>query len=184
MSMTRVGVGVASLALLVVAGSGCWGRLFSEGVGVVTGARGKVVVARKPGDLTRYRGLRLTPVTVAPELEAPAAVPGLIREALFDAAHKSGLTPTGTPALVLTAEVIHYESGGIVDTAIGPLDEVIVRARLNDAQSNAVVAEANLLGRSKATTSSGAENLSKGIGKAFRSWLKDAGFGKDVKDED
>jgi len=80
--------------------------------------------------------------------------------------------------LTLSAEIIHYETAGVVDTAIGPLAEVIVRAKLVDAQTGEVVAQANLIGRSKATMSSGAKDLSAGVGKALDKWLKEGGLRK------
>jgi hypothetical protein len=63
-----------------------------------------------------------------------------------------------------------------VDTAIGPLEQVVVRTKLTDAQSGAVVAAANLIGRSKATSSSGAKSVSAGVGKALDQWLKGGGL--------
>jgi hypothetical protein len=78
--------------------------------------------------------------------------------------------------LKLSGEIIHYESGGVVDAAIGPLSEVIVRCKLYDASTNELLTEANLIGRSKATTSSGSRNLAEGVGKAMSMWLKEHGF--------
>ncbi len=67
-------------------------------------------------------------------------------------------------------------TGSIVDTALGPLEEAVVRATLTDAQSGNVVAETNLIGRSKATSSRGAAHLSAAVGKALDKWLKEGGL--------
>ena len=47
-----------------------------------------------------------------------------------------------------------------------------------DAQSGAVVAEANLIGRSKASSSSSAVKVSAGVGEALEKWLEDGGLKK------
>ena len=100
----------------------------------------------------------------------------MIRADLAAVVEKRGLRPEGDPGLKLSGEIVHYESSSTVDTAIGPLEEVIVRAKLTDAQGGNVVAEANLIGRSKATSSSGAKSVSAGVGEALDKWLKDGGL--------
>jgi len=151
-------------------------RAISEGVATVTGASGKVVDIAKGPRLTSYEGIRIADISVSPGLKVPADIPALIRKEFTDAAQKAGLTGGGTPALKLSAEIIHYESGGVVDEAIGPLEEVVVRTKIMDAADGKLLAEANLIGRSKATTSSGAKNLAEGLGKAMAKWLKASGL--------
>jgi hypothetical protein len=167
--------------------TGCMGRMISEGLGAATGASGKVVSAGATPWLTAYRSLRVEPVTVASATSVPADVPGVIRADFEAAAMNRGLTPNGKPVLKLVSEIIHYETSDTVDTAIGPLAEVILRARLIDAQSGKVIAEANLIGRSKATSSSGAKTVSAGAGKALGKWLNAGGLKKEKggeKEED
>ncbi|MCK6457609.1 MAG: hypothetical protein L6Q92_13900 [Phycisphaerae bacterium] len=171
-----------ALAAMVATGVGCLGRIVGEGAGVMLGARGKVIDVKRPPRLSNYKGIRIESIAVSPGLVAPANLAGLIRSQFSQAATKMGLTASGTPAFSLRGEIVHYESGGAVDTAIGPLEEVIVRTKLMDSTGN-VLGEANLVGRSKATTSSGAENLAEGAGKALRSWLKEAGL-RDADDKD
>ena len=154
---------------------GCMGRLISEGVGQARGASGKVVEIGMTPDLTKYKGLRIEPITVAPGLQAPSDMPALIGSDLASAAAERGLMPEGQPGLTLSGQIVHYESSSTVDTAIGPLEEAVLRTKLTDA-SGTVVAEAQLVGRSKATSSSGAKNLSEGVGKALDKWLKDGGL--------
>lgn len=168
---------LAGLALGIVCCAGC-GRAVSEGMGVALGASGKVVDSAPVADLTRYKGMQIEPITVAAEVRVPAEMPSMIRADLTTTAAARGLTPEGPSALVLSGQVIHYETAGTVDTAIGPLAEVIVRAKLANAQTNEVVAQANLVGRSKATMSSGAKDLSAGVGKALDKWLKEGGLKK------
>lgn len=176
--MTRVITKMVTTAVLSMLCCGCTGRLISEGVGSVTGATGKVIDAGMAPDLTRYKSLRIEPITVSSGLQVPAEVPTMIRADLAAAAESRGLKLEGEPGLKFSGEIIHYETGSVVDTAIGPLEEIVVRTKLTDAQSGHVVAEISLIGRSKATSSSGAKKLSAGVGKALDTWLKHGGLKK------
>jgi hypothetical protein len=169
---------------ICLANAGCMGRLISEGMGAATGAAGKVVDVQKPKDLSRYKGFKVESVTAAPGLMMPADTPALVRQNFNEAAEKKGLRPNGTPALKLVGEIIHYEPIGIVDEAMGPLEEVIVRTKLMDADTGQLLTEANLIGRSKATTSGGVKNLSEGAGKALKKWLKECGFKGDEEEQE
>jgi hypothetical protein len=149
LTITLMAVALSTLSL------GCMGRVFSEGMGAATGASGKVVEIGMTPDLTKYKGLRVEPIAVAQGAQAPAEMPDMIRMDLAAAAEKRGLRPEGEPGLKLSGEIVHYESSSTVDTAIGPLEEVVVRTKLTDTRSGTVVAAANLIGRSKSTSSSG-----------------------------
>lgn len=168
---------------LVLPNAGCMSRLIKEGAATVTGASGKVVEIHKARDLSKYKGLTIESLTASPGLKLPGEITALVRQNFGEAAVKRGLKPNGTPGLKLAGEIIHYESGGLVDEAVGPLEEVIVRTKLIDADSGEVLTEANLIGRSKATTSGGVKNLAEGSGKALSKWLKECGI-KGEEDED
>jgi len=166
---------VAALAVSTLC-VGCLSRLFSEGMGEVRGASGKVVETGKTPDLAAYKGLRVEPITVSSGSQTPADMPGMIQANLAAVAEKKGLTPDGRPGLRLSGVIIQYETSSMVDKATGPLAEVIVQAKLIDARSGDVVAEANLIGRSKASTSSNVKDMAAGVGKALDQWLKDGGL--------
>jgi len=155
---------------------GCMGRLFSEGMGSAKGASGKVVDSGSRQDLSQYKSLKIESITVAQGLHSPAGMSERIHADLVAVADERGLRSGGTPGLRLSGEIIHYETGSKTDTVLGPLEEVVVRARLMDAQNGNVVGETNLIGRSKATSSSGDKNLSAGVGKALDEWLTDGGL--------
>lgn len=155
--------------------TGCVGRMVSEGMGAARGASGRAVENGATPRLTSYKGLRVEAITIAAGSQAPDSIARMIQADLQSAASKRGLMAEGEPALKLVGEIIHYESSSTMSKAIGPLAEVIVRARLIDAGSGKVVAEANLVGRSKATTSSGNADLAGGVGKALGKWLKAGG---------
>ena len=161
---------------LSLLGFGCMGRLFSEGMGQASGASGKVVETGMTPDLTNNKSLRIESITMTSGSQTPAEMPGMIQADLMAVAQKRGLTPEGNPGLRLSGVIIQYETSSTVDKVTGPLSEVIVQAKLTDAQSGNVVAEANLIGRSKASSSSNVTDLSAGVGKALDQWLKDGGL--------
>lgn len=167
-------VTLAALALSIGC-TGC-GRLIREGAGAARGASGKVVSADSVADLTSYNNIRIEPIGIAQDLQVPSEMPSMIRMDMLAAAESRGLLGDGGPALKLSGEIVHYETAGTVDTAIGPLEEVIVRTTLVDAQTGKVLAQANLIGRAKATMSSGPRNLSGGVAKALSSLLKAGGL--------
>jgi len=101
---------------------------------------------------------------------------GLIREEFTKVSAKKDLTSDGQPCLQVSGEVTNYETAELVDTAIGPLEECIVRAKLTDADTQRVLAVANLVARAKSTTAGGVKNLSEGVGKALSKWLKTGGL--------
>lgn len=171
MILTLTAVALGSLC------AGCVGRLVAEGMGQARGASGRVVEIGMTPDLTKYKGLAIQGISVAPGLQAPSEMPAMIERDLGDAARDRGLMTGQQPGLTLSGQIVHYEASSTVDTAIGPLAEVVLRTKMTDASGN-IVAEANLVGRSKATSSSGAKDLSEGVGKALNRWLKDGGLKK------
>lgn len=176
--MTRAMTMTLAALTVTIACTGCVGRMIKEGMGAATGASGKVVDGGPLPDLSHYRAVTVEPVTVATDIRVPPEMSQLVQAELTSAAVDRGLALSGQPALTISGEIIHYETAGMVDTAIGPLAEVIVRTRLTDAGTGKIVGTANLIGRSKATVSSGAEDLADGVGKALSKWLKEAGIDK------
>ncbi|MEW6251318.1 MAG: hypothetical protein AB1716_11770, partial [Planctomycetota bacterium] len=167
---------VLGVSLLAGSNLGCMGRAISEGLGVVRGASGKVVDIERPQPLEQYRGFRVGSVTVTSGLETPPDLARLIREEFTKVSAKKNLPSDGQPCLQVSGEVTNYETAELVDTAIGPLEECIVRAKLTDADTQRVLAVANLVARAKSTTAGGVKNLSEGVGKALSKWLKAGGL--------
>lgn len=176
MSVLRIVAGIIGVSILAGSNIGCMGRAISEGLGVVTGASGKVVHINKVQPLDAYRGFKVGSLTVTPGLKVPPGIPSLIREEFLKVAARKKLTPDGTPRLMVNGEVTNYETADVVDTAIGPLEECIVRAELRDEQTQQILAVANLVSRAKSTTAGGEKNLSEGVGKALSKWLKAGGI--------
>ncbi len=171
------------VALLLCASQvGCMSRAVREGVGAVRGASGKVVTRKRPPNLARFQGISVDSIEIAAGLDVPSEIPAMVRQAYLDAGADLGLSTGGSPALEVSGEIIHYETAGTVGQATGPLEEIIVRTRLGEAGSENALGEANLVGRSKATTSSGRHNLAKGAGKALEKWLKKSGLDREEDD--
>ena len=177
--MNRKSVFVVVALFICAANVGCMGRVIREGAGAVTGASGKFVELHTPSSLANYRGLTVESITVAQGLRVPGDIATLVRQSYADAIEDLVLTPGGSPALAVSGEIIHYETGGTVSKAIGPLQEIIVRTQLIDAGTKQFLGEANLIGRSTALTSGGSHNLAEGAGKALTKWLHDSGVEKD-----
>lgn len=156
---------------------GC-GRMFSEGMGEATGASGRVVEVGQTTNLANYQGLSVEAISVKPGMRIMSGMPEMIRSDLVSAGEKRGLSSSGTPRLRLTGEITYYEGSSTTDTVLGPLAQVIVSAKLIDIKSGKMVAAADLVGRAKASSASGAASLSAGVGKAFGQWLESSGLKK------
>jgi hypothetical protein len=170
-STARIAILSLVAGLTAASSTGCVGRLLREGAGLA-GARPKVIQMGDETNLTIYTGLIVEPVTNPDDVPVPETFADLITGQFEAAADKLELTQDATPALRLTTYILHYESGGIVDEVIGPLEEVVLRATLTDVATGQTVSVANLVSRSKATTSSGKKSLSAGAGKALHQWLR------------
>ncbi len=177
--MNRKSIFVVVALFICTANVGCVSRAIREGAGAVRGASGKVVELQAPSSLAHYRGLTIESITVAEGLGVPSDIVTLVRQSYADTSKDLVLAPGRSPALAVSGEIIHYETGGTVSKAIGPLQEIIVRTQLIDAGSKQFLGEANLIGRSKALTSGGSRNLAEGAGKALTEWLHDSGVEMD-----
>lgn len=172
--MTRAVVTtLAAVAALGMICSGC-SRMFAEAKGT-GGASGRVSDQSTSLGLSRYASMDVDDITIANGVNVPSEMPNLIRSDLVSVTDRRGLGRGGNPKLRLSGEIIHYEDGSKLDAVISPFQEVVLRTRLIDVQSGAIVQETNLIGRSKASTSSGVESLSEGVGEALDTWLKNGG---------
>lgn len=172
--ISRITMMIVLVGALSLCSTGC-GRMFSEGMGAATGASGRVAEVGQTADLSSYRGLTVEPISIAPGLRAPTGMLDLIRKDLTAAGQSRGLTSTGTPRLRLAGEVIHYEDSTTVDTLLGPLEQLVLRATLTDTESGRSVASANLVGRAKSSSASGTTHISAAVAKALDQWLEGSG---------
>jgi len=165
---------LVSAALLSTLCLGC-SRMFAEAKGT-GGASGRVSDSDESRNLSIYASMEVDDITIANGVNAPSEMPAMMRSDLIAVTARRGLGNGDNPKLRLSGEIIHYEDGSKLDAVIGPFEEVVLRARLIDVQSGAIVQETNLIGRSKASTSSGVESLSEGVGKALDTWLDNGGI--------
>ena len=176
MTVSRSLAAVLGISLVAGSNMGCMSRAISEGLGVVTGASGKVVNIQQPQQLQKYRGFKVESITVTPGLKTPPNIASLVREEFTKVGADKKLTSDGKPCLQVSGEITNYETADAVDTAIGPLEECILRAKLMDAETQQLLAVANLVSRAKSTSAGGEKHLSEGIGKALSKWLKAGGI--------
>ncbi len=151
--------------------TGCMGRMIREGAGVVTGASGKAVELQPLSgrQLDQYGSISFDSLgTDMPNV--PSSLPDRIRRQTLEALREKKLFGDGGPALVIRGRIIHYETGGAVDAAIGPLQEVIARVELADA-SGGTIGVANIIGRAKSLTAGGEGNLAEGAAKGIVEWI-------------
>ncbi|HEY3243709.1 MAG TPA: hypothetical protein VGM03_10190 [Phycisphaerae bacterium] len=163
------------VTMILICGSGCLGRLISEGAGAVTGARGKAVEiqpVRTGKPLSEYGSVEFESLRSDIGTQVPDEVLRLIPADTLKMLREDKLFTGGGPPLRISGQVIHYETGGAVDKAIGPLQEVIARITLSDGRSGAAIGEANVIGRAKSSTASGAQNLAEGCAKGIAGWIR------------
>jgi hypothetical protein len=174
--MTKIRTTMLAATIVSTLALGCTGRIIREGMGTATGASGKVVDSGSGGSLSQYKSLAIGPITVAGELKGASHMPPMIQGDLNKVVHDRHLDKSSGPGLKMTGEIVHYEAASAVSTVADPLEEVIVRATFTDAATGETVAQTNLIGRAKATTSSGDRSLAAGVGKALDEWLEQRGM--------
>ena len=174
---------IMTLALSSIGGS----RGIKEGLYAVTGASGKTTLIKgDPSNLAAQYG-SCTVETFQNDIGdiCPQSfldkLPGVIQERLrhkprslgdkFGGKEKGEMGPFFTgPAnktILITGRVIQYDIGDIANKAMGPLDEAICRVQILDADTNTMLAEANLTSRVKSSVRTGPSEMAEGIAKAI-----------------
>lgn len=175
--MNRGTILVGSLAGLILLAGGC-SRVFKEGLGAATGAKGVAIplkpVAGSPSDrpLGAYERFELGSITDGINGQTP---PGLLTQlpAEFEKqlAAKKLPNPASGKTLVIRGEIRHYEASGLFGQAFGPLEEVIARIELVDKDSGNVLGVANCVGRTKESINMGVRAKAEGLAKAIVGWI-------------
>lgn len=168
---------VSAVSLLIT--QGCVGRLVSEGVGSVTGAKGTYMELQPVGEATRstaladYTNFEMAPFGMDPGVRVPLmfteSFPDKFRQYL--AKEKLPQDSRGK-TLVIRGRILHYESAGLAGEIFGPFEEVIARVELVDKESGKVLGVANCIGRSQESVNKGAEDKAEGLAKAVVAWIK------------
>lgn len=163
------------LGTLLAAAGGCVTRIAGEAVGAVAGASGKYVSIQplSMSAMSRYDMLKIEPLTSHLGHILPPGFSSQFETDLRTRLKEAKLLTGGTGRqLVLKGEIVHYEEDSLTDQAIGPLQEVIARLTLSDAQTGEVLGVANVIGRAKSSSAGGAGRLAEGLSKGVVKWLK------------
>ena len=178
------------LALILVTcgmiSGGCTSRIIKEGYYGATGSSGHYILlagdkpecrklpfshgAVQMGSIQNTVGYACPPqfIQYLPE-EVPKE---LLKEEGSGDEKKPFLHGPANKKLLITGTIIHYDEGKLLDQIVGPMEEVICRLQIRDAQTNTLYAEANFVSRAKSTVRKGPKELAEGIGKAIKKLLK------------
>ncbi len=183
-------IALLSLACLLPA-QGCIGRAISEGVGVVTGAKGSYMALQpvaptpKSTALVEYTVFELSRFDVDAGLQIPVAFtdafPHKFRHELI---RQKFPAAEGNKTLVIRGRIMHYESAGMMGQLFGPFEEVVTRVELVDKTSGRVLGVANCIGRSQESVNKGPEDKAEGLAKGIVSWIRSNRGMADEKDND
>lgn len=158
--------------------SGC-SRAASEGIGIVTGAKGSFLPIRPQGAdshtpaLGDYARFELGRIEDGIGGQTPAGLFAELPEAFRKELERAKLpNREGGKTLLIRGRVIHYEDSNLLGFALGPLEEVIVLTQFVDKASDTVLGEANCIGRTKEAINAGAGKKAEGLAKAFVKWIE------------
>ena len=174
---------LAPLVVLALAAAmmapGCTGTIIKETVGVARGAKGTfmpiqpVALDKKARPLGAYERFEIGRITDDIGGKTPGNFLALLPKAFEKQIDKAKLpNKPGGKTAVFQGKIIHYESSGTLGFALGPLEEVIVRAELVDKDSGKVLGVANCIGRTTERVNVGVDEKADGLAKAFVKWLE------------
>jgi hypothetical protein len=157
---------------------GCTSTILKEGGGAVFGASGSFMPiqpvdsdkAARP--LGAYQRFEIGSITDDIGGRVPGGLIADLHPA-FESQLRSKKLPnvTGGKTLVIRGRIVHYETSDMLGFALGPLEEVIVRAEFVDADTGQVLGVANCIGRTKARINAGVKKKAEGLAKAFAEWI-------------
>jgi len=104
--------------------------------------------------------------------KTPSALMPAFRKAFDEQLMQYGLTDlSGGKTLIIRGRILHYESEDVLGIALGPVEEVVARVELVDAQTGQVLGVANCIGRTTARVNSGVGKKAEGLAKAIVGWI-------------
>jgi hypothetical protein len=176
----RNGLIVATLVILAGLSQGCVGRLIGEGVEAARGGQGDygeiqpVAGAKNHSALSAYERFELGDVIN----ECGRLMPGEFISR-FKAQFAEQLADSDLPrassgkTLAFNVAIIHYEKAKAADNIFGPLEEVVARVDLVDAESGEVLATGNAVGRTGKSVGLGTKTKAEGLSEALIKWVED-----------
>ncbi|MGC9453787.1 MAG: hypothetical protein ACP5HU_02890 [Phycisphaerae bacterium] len=167
------------LVTAVAAAAGC-SRAIKEGVGVARGAKGFYApidpVAptdeeRPLGEYSRFEiGEFRDDFAGKTPRELFRLLPAEFEKQLVE---RELPNESGGKTLIARGRVLHYEDSSLLANAISPLEQVIARVELVDADSGRVIGTANCVGRTQESLNSGVQKKAEGLAKAIAEWIAD-----------
>jgi len=165
---------VAVVVAAVLLTSGC-GTAIGEGVALIKGGQGSCFPTSP-----RYADPDLLVGYTNFQIGAMNDETGTVPAGFFDYASaqlQADLTDAGLGfaagrTCVIEGDVVHFETEGLSAILLGPLEEIVVKARLVDADTGKVLARARCVGRIDARLTKGADKVAEGLGKAFAAWIE------------
>ncbi|MBN1763942.1 MAG: hypothetical protein JW860_01690 [Sedimentisphaerales bacterium] len=186
------------LIILMVVTTGC-SRGLKEGFYTIKGSSGDYFLIKGDKEhnemlFEHYGGVQVEPFTsTIGQLCHPDFIPALpdaIREHLqfrprtsgdvmkFKDKEEMGPFFTGPAGrnLLIKGQVVHYDQSGydtkgLIQKAISPLDEVVCRVQILDETTGEMITEANCVAQAKSSVRTGPKELAQGIGKAINKWI-------------
>lgn len=166
-------------AAVLVASAGC-GRAVTEGVGIVVGPRGvysplePLPPAGEEHFLGEYERFELGQFREDAAGRTPPALFALLPGEFAKQIERRDLpdVPDGK-TLIVRGQVLHYEEADIFGHAFGPVEQVIARVELVDAETGRVLATAVCIGRNEETLISSVRIRAKGLAQAIATWISD-----------
>jgi hypothetical protein len=158
--------------------NGCT-RAIKEGLGAYKGGDGSYRSVRTVGSgpasrpLASYTKFALGEFTDDTGGYLPVGFDSYLRDHFQEALLEKGLPNYSGKKLLLRGRILYYEKSGMFGQVFGPLEEVVARVEMVDADSGDVIGSANVVGRSKSTTSQGVETKAEGLAEGLVKWISD-----------
>lgn len=174
------------LLLSLIPAAGC-SRAVKESYYAVAGSSGRtVVISQNTSQLDQVRQNYGNAVVKPFSNEIGAACPPAFLSALTPAIEKElsyykdqdddqpdpFFVGPASKSIIVNGNVIHYDVGGVFDKALGPIEDAICRVRISDAQTGALLVEANCTGRVSSTVRNGPKEMAEGVAKAVKKLIK------------
>jgi hypothetical protein len=170
---------LAALAGGLVSSGGCM-RAIGEGAEKTLGPKGDyfeespLAPSKTEKALAGYTELKLGKLTNEFPRNTPPEFARLFALEFEKQANEAGLGGmTAGKTLLANVAIIHYEHADMADNILGPLEQVVARVELVDADSGAVLGAGNVIGRTGKSVGLGVDWKARGLAKGIIKWVKD-----------
>ncbi len=175
--MKKSAITILALSAVMSFAMGC-GRLINEGVGVVVGPRGvysplePLPDAADARPLADYQRFELGHFRQDAAGGTPPALFALLPGEFARQVRQHDLPDVrGGKTAIVSGHILHYEEANIFGHAFGPVEQVVARVELTDAETGQLLAAALCIGRNEETLTSSVRDRTAGLAKAIASWI-------------